>query len=84
MPLNSGQFWEKKSNQNTPNGAEWGGFMSRIFLLVAGLTDLVVVLGGIWGQNKAKVSVFNGSLRWVNVLILTLKSSGYCISRQEL
>jgi hypothetical protein len=24
---------------------------------------ILVVLGGIWGQNKAKVSVFNGSVR---------------------
>jgi hypothetical protein len=34
------KFWDKKSNQNTPNRAEWRGFMSKTFLLVAGLTDL--------------------------------------------
>jgi hypothetical protein len=34
------QFWDKKSNQNTPNGAEWRGLMPKTFLLVAGLTDL--------------------------------------------
>jgi hypothetical protein len=30
---------DQKSNQNTPNGAEWRGLMSKTFL-VAGLTDL--------------------------------------------
>jgi hypothetical protein len=44
--------------------------MSRTFLLVAELTDLGG-LGNIWGQNKAKVRAFNGSVREVNVLTLT-------------
>jgi hypothetical protein len=52
----------KSEHPNTPNEAEWRGFVSRTFLLVAGLTDLGG-FGRYLGPKQGKQSVFNGSVR---------------------
>jgi hypothetical protein len=44
---------------------------------------ILVVLGGIWGQNKGKASVFNGSVVYFNVGIGLTFLGRSCSTRQN-
>ena len=55
---------------------------SKTFLLGVGLTDLSG-FGRYLGQNKAIVSVFNGSVVYFNVGIGLIFLGGSCSTRQE-